>query len=412
MRMKRVLSINNLPNGSTGKIMIGINECAENNGYVCQAFYGNWSNCKIDKSNVSCFGNKMENMFHALIGKQLGKVGQFSYFGTRSLIAKIENFAPDIIHLHNIHLWVINFPLLFKYLSKKKIRIVWTLHDCWSFTGHCPYFTLCNCERWKVGCYDCPQLNRYPFAMIDSTKENWELKKKLFTSIDNLTIVTPSNWLASLVKESFLCDSEIRVINNGIDTNVFQPYDKVIAKNKYRVPNDSFIILGVAYEWEVRKGLDIFLKLAEVLDKSLFTIILVGTNKNIDKILPGNIMSIHRTNNQLELAEIYSMADIYLNPTREENYPTVNLEAISCGTPVVTFNTGGSPEMLNDTNGIVIKSNSFEETLDVVYKIQRKKIVFDRTLIRAYAKKNDAQERFRDYVRLYDEMLAIDSLNK
>lgn len=403
--MKKILIINSLPNGSTGKIMFGIKNCAEHNSYKCLALYGNWSKYYISGSNIIRFGTKIENIVHALLGKQFGIVGHLSHIGTRYLLSIIDKFKPDIVHIHNIHLWVLNYPMLFRYLYKQKIKIVWTLHDCWAFTGHCPYFTLCGCNRWKNGCYDCPQLGRYPFAKYDWTKQHWNLKKKIFDSIEDLTIVTPSKWLASLVRESFLNKKRIRVINNGIDISIFRPYDKTAIRKKYNIANDHFVILGVAFEWEERKGLDVFIRLANTLDKSKFVIVLVGTNSKLDKLLPKSIVSIHRTNNQIELAQLFSMSDVYLNPTREDNYPTVNMEAIACGTPVITFNTGGSPEMLSDKTGIVIGSNSFEETKEIIDKVYSKEIQFNKEDFQEAACRFNEEIKYQEYIDLYNELL-------
>ena len=261
----------------------------------------------------------------------------------------------------------INIPLLFKYIKKQNIKVVWTLHDCWSFTGICPHFDMIGCEQWKYGCKKCPMSLEFLLANNNSIAENYERKKFMFTGINKMTLVTPSKWLAGLVKQSFLGAYPIKVINNGIDLNIFKPTESDFRK-KYALEN-KYIVLGVAFGWGKRKGLDVFCELAKRLDNKRYQIVLVGTNDDVDKLLPKNIISIHRTQNQHELAEIYTAADLFVNPTREENYPTVNMEAIACGTPVVTFNTGGSPEILDETCGSVVEKNDIDGIYNEIKRV-------------------------------------------
>ena len=316
---------------------------------------------------------------------------------------KIDEFKPDIIHLHNLHDSYINLSMLFSYIKKHNVPAVWTLHDCWSFTGQCPHFTIVKCDKWKVGCHNCPQYKEYPASLYDNTKKMWQLKKKWFTGVKNMTIVTPSEWLAGLARESYLKQYPIEVINNGIDLNAFKPTHSNF-REQYGIPGDKYIVLGVSFGWGYRKGLDCFVEMAEKLGER-YQIVLVGTDNEIDKNLPQSIISIHRTQNQKELAEIYSAADVFAMPTREENYPTVNMEAIACGTPVVTFRTGGSPEMLDDKTGIVVEANNIEATEKAIKDICEKKRCNDEDYIVAYSKKFNMQKKFTDYIELYATVL-------
>jgi glycosyltransferase involved in cell wall biosynthesis len=257
---------------------------------------------------------------------------------------------------------------------------------------------MAKCEKWKAGCYECSQYKEYPEAFVDRTKQMWKLKRKWFTGVHDMVIVTPSIWLANLVKESYLKEYPVKVINNGIDLSVFKPTKSDFRKN-YQLPADKYILLGVSFGWGKRKGLDVFVELASRLDNR-FQIVLVGTDDVVDKQLPENIISIHRTQNQKELAEIYTAADLFVNPTREENYPTVNMEALACGTPVVTFNTGGSPEIITKDCGMVVNRNTVDELLDdIMYISQNHPITEESCLNRA--KNFDMNERFRDYADLY-----------
>ncbi len=205
--------------------------------------------------------------------------------------------------------------MLFSYIKKHNIRVIWTLHDCWSFTGHGPCFSFARCEKWKNGCGCCPQLKSYPATIIDNTAWLWEKKKNWFNGLKGITLVTPSEWLARLVQESFLSKYPVKVINNGIDLSIFKPTDSNF-RGKNGITDSQIILLGVAYNWSKKKGLDVFLSLAKRLPKE-YVIVLVGTNIKIDEQLPSDVISIHRTNSQEELAEIYSAADLFVNPTRE-----------------------------------------------------------------------------------------------
>jgi glycosyltransferase involved in cell wall biosynthesis len=325
--------------------------------------------------------------------------GCFSYFGTKELLRMIDKIHPDIIHLHNLHNWTINLPMLFRYIKKHNIAVVWTLHDCWGFTGKCPHFTLARCERWKTGCFDCAQVREYPQCFVDQTKLMWKLKKKWFTGVQNLTIVTPSQWLAKLVRESYLKEYPIKVINNGIDLNVFHPMQSDFRKRN-KIADDKYLLLGVAFGWGERKGLDVFIELSKRMSDQ-YQIVLVGTDSATDAQLPGNVISIHKTQNQKELAEIYSAADLFVNPTREENYPTVNMESIACGIPVLTFRTGGSPEIVDDTCGYVVNCDDVDAMEREIRRIASSRpYTKDQCLVKA--KSYDMNLKFEEYVKLYE----------
>lgn len=396
----KIVSINSLPNGSTGRIMCEIADMSRKDGFDAYCYWGSWY-FEIKEINVKYgrFGSSIENKISAVFSILTGLQNFGSIIGTISLIKKIKKINPDIIHLHNLHLWTINLPMLFKYIKKHNIKTVWTLHDCWAFTGHCPYFDIVGCNKWETGCYGCPQYKEYPKSLFDNSKIMYRLKRKWFTGVENMTIVTPSEWLASLVKESYLKDYPVKVINNGIDLNVFKPTESDF-REKYALEN-KYIVLGVAFGWGRRKGLDVFVELARRLDKEKYKVVLVGTDDNVDKLLPENIISIHRTQNQTELAKIYSAADVFANPTREENYPTVNMEALACGTPVVTFNTGGSPEMLDETCGAAVAKNDIDAMYNEIIRICEKKPYSLEACIKK-AKGFDKNEKFGEYIRLYE----------
>lgn len=395
----KAVEINICEYGSTGRIMLNIAEKLRKNGIEVYTFSRKWIKQESPNEYHGFFASFFENALHHILAFLTGLEGYFSFFGTLLLVKKLKKISPDVIHLHNLHGWYINIPVLFKYIKKNNVRIIWTLHDCWAFTGHCPHFDLIGCQKWQSGCFDCPLYKEYPSSLKDNSKTIYKLKKKWFTGIKDLTIVTPSQWLANLVRESFLGSYKIKVINNGIDLDIFKPTDSDF-RQKYNC-EDKFIILGVAFGWGRKKGLDIFIELSKRLGER-FKIVLVGTNEDVDKQLPENIISIHRTSNQAELAEIYSAADLFVNPTREDTYPTVNMESIACGTPVITFKTGGSPEILDETCGCVVPKDDIEKLYNEIIRIyEEKPFLKNDCLLNAKAFNKD--DRFNEYVSLYVE---------
>ena len=301
--------------------------------------------------------------------------------------------------MHNIHAWFIDVSLLFKFLEKTKAKVVWTFHDCWPFTGHCTYFSLIGCDKWKSACSNCPQLNKYPRTLVDNSKKQYYTKKRLFTNVNNLTIVTPSFWMKSLVAESFLRKSNTYVINNGVDISIFKP-SKLSFKRQFK----SNVILGVAFGWEKRKGIDVFVRIANDPDMSDFKVVLVGTTEAIERSLPKNIKTIRKTNDQRELAELYSKSLVLLNPTREDNYPTVNLESISCGTPVVTFDSGGSKESILDNCGIVVEKDDYEGVKNAIKEICLDQEKYRKECISKRAFFED-KKKYMEYLDLFNSLM-------
>lgn len=401
----KIAQINMLTNGSTGQIMFQIANTARSYGFKANTyspvpFVRGKKNKLISYKDHFWWGNRFESCAHYYLGALFGVNGLLSINGTRQLIGELKKFAPDVIHLHNLHGFCVNIPMLFNYIKKNNIKVVWTLHDCWAFTGHCPYFTMAKCEKWKTSCYNCPQYKEYPKSLFDNSKKMYRLKKKWFTGVDDLTIVTPSEWLAGLVRQSFLKDYPVKVIHNGIDLNVFKPTESDFRK-KYNIAENKYILLGVAFGWGKRKGLDVFIEIQQRLDKDKYQIVLVGTDDNADMLLPKEIISIHKTQNQTELAEIYTAADLFVNPTREDNYPTVNMEAIACGTPVITFNTGGSPEIIENTTGCVVESNDVNGLLREIVNIVNNNLFTMKDCL-LHSRDFSKEKKYREYLNLYE----------
>lgn len=379
--------------GSTGKICVAISDLLTEKGIENYILY---TIGRSNHPNGIRYMSDLEVKIQALKSRLMGNYGFQSKAATKRLIADMDRIAPDIVHLHNLHSHNVHLGMLFTYLKENKIKIFWTFHDCWAFTGYCPHYTMVGCYRWKDGgCYRCPQKSHYSW-LFDRSNILYEKKEKLLSGL-NLTIITPSRWMAEQVKMSFLKDYPVKVIHNGIDLSVFYPRESDFRK-RYHLEN-KYILLGVAFGWGPRKGLDVFSRLAERLDPEIFQIVLVGTDDKVDQHLPDNIISIHRTANQVELAEIYSAADLFVNPTREENYPTVNMESVACGTPVLSFNTGGCAEMLDDTCGRVVENNT-EALIDEITSIcSLKQYTIEKCVSKAY-EFND-QKCYSEYVRCY-----------
>ncbi len=394
----KVVQINSVCGvGSTGRIAVDISNKLNDEGIENYIFYG------IGESkykNAIKFGGEFNVRTHQLATRLLGKHGFYSKRATKELVEKIKNINPDIIHLHNIHGHYLNVEVLFKYLATSNKRVIWTLHDCWSFTGHCAYYDYVQCNKWKSECYSCPALKDYPKSLIfDRSKKSYNDKKRLFNSIKKMTLVTPSKWLAEEAKKSFLNRYPVQVINNGIDLISFNPNLSDFRK-KLDI-EDKFVILGLADVWEKRKGLQYFFDLAKDV-KSDEIIILVGLSKEQQKELPHNIIGISRTNSIKELAEIYSTADVFVNPTLEDNFPTTNLEALACGTPIVTFQTGGSHEAIDRETGIVVKKGNLKELLKAIGTIKiNGKLNYSRHCYARVKSKFDKNENFRGYIKIY-----------
>ena len=353
----KIAEINASNYGSTGNIMLSITEHMRKKGHqVLVCYPATKRNFAKQVEGSYIIGNIYSRNICLQLSKLTGREDLFFRSATLRLLRKLDHFQPDVIHLHNIHGWYINFPMIFSYIKRRNIRVVWTFHDCWPTTGHCSYFDMVGCDKWKTECGRCPIYRDYPESWLDNAAILHRAKKNVFLRVQDLTIVTPSKWLAEIVSQSFLKDYQVRVINNGIDLDIFKPTSSTF-RERYGL-GDNILLLGVAFGWAERKGLDVFIRLARELDEH-YRIVIVGTDETVDKQLPKNIISIHRTHDQKELAEIYTAADLFVNPTREENFPTVNIEALACGTPVLTFNTGGSPEIIDEKCGRTFEKDDF-----------------------------------------------------
>lgn len=400
-----IVEINTCNYGSTGNIMLQIAQTAESRGHnVWVAYHNHPQNRKKDVKNSILIGNKLAYYIHTKLSLYTGLNGCGSVFSTLKFLNEVKKLKPDLIQLHNLHNCYINLPMLFRFIKKRKIPVVWTLHDCWAFTGQCAHFDMIKCDKWKNGCHNCKQIHLYPSSYVDQTKLMWKLKRKWFSGAENITLVTPSRWMAEQIEQSFLGSYPIQVINNGIDLTVFEKKESDFRK-EHGIPSDKKILLGVSFGWGEKKGLDVFNTLAQKLDSEKYQIVLVGTNPETDKNLHQNILSVHKTNNQAELAEIYSAADIFINPTREEALGLVNIEANACGIPVVTFRSGGSPECICNESGSVVERDDIDAMEKEIIRICDKK-PFNKNNCRKQAKNFDMNLKFKEYIDLYEEIIA------
>lgn len=379
--------------GSTGKIVAQQYHQAEEHGDIPYVAYGR--GLSPDKYNIRGFkiGNKFDFYMHVLSNFFKGNSGFASKHVTHKFLSQLDEINPDIICLHNLHGFYIHVGMLFEYIKEHNIKVVWTLHDCWSFTGQCSHFDYAGCNKWiysgdpsAIHCHDCPiYRSDYPYSLFkDNSVNNYANKLSAFTGVKDLTIITPSEWLSNLVKQSFLKDYPVKVVHNTINTEIFKPSssDSIISLyekyNQYNLANKK-ILLGVANVWDDRKGLKYMLKLAEdICDE--YIVVLIGLNKHQIRSLThkykscctpkdkATLLLIARTENQKELATWYSASYAYINPTLQDNYPTTNLEAVACGTPVITFRTGGSPETIEEgKSGYIVEKEDYEGMLKCIF---------------------------------------------
>lgn len=402
--MRTLLQINVVVNwGSTGHIAEDIGQMVLSKGWKSYIAYGR--NERPSQSELIKVGTTRDMLWHGVQTRLLDRQGLASVRATRELLKQMDAIKPDIVHLHVIHGYYLNYPLLFRYLQQHKIPTVWTMHDCWSFTGHCAHYTAKGCNRWQTGCHHCPQLDTYPQSLwADRSKKNWQEKKAAFAALESLTLVPVSNWLADELRQSFLGDKPIVCIHNGVDTNVFSIKESDV-KERLGIAGRK-MLLGVASVWNKRKGLDDFCRLSEVLPPE-YALVLVGLSEKQLERLPKSVIGLSRTENVQQLAELYSTAEAFLNPTWEDNFPTTNLESLACGTPVITYRTGGSVEVITPNTGYVVEPGDMNGLLEKIKLVsQRGKDVY-RSLCRQYILDNFKKEdRYEEYFRLYERILS------
>lgn len=410
--MPKLLQINSCINRSTGRIAQQLGETAIDAGWESWIAYSARSECVPSKSNLIRVGSQLDARSHAIQTRLFDNHGLCSNISTRHLIRKIQDVAPDVIHLHNIHGYYLNYEILFNFLSLYGKPVVWTIHDCWAFSGHCVHYTDVNCNKWKSAslehCSKCPKLRDYPTSyLFDRSAKNYIQKRRAFNSVNNLTLVPVSYWLGDVLKESFIGRYPIKVIQNGVDLNTFYPREGMKFRMKHHI-EDKYIVLGVATGWSENVGLSDFIRLSQVLDER-FQVVMVGTTPAIDKMLPKNIISVNRTNDVNELAQIYSEANILFNGSFMETFGLVTAEAIACGTPALVYNSTACPEIVTKDTGYVVSPKAFDavvatlmEDINIPTELRKE----HKKICQEYAARHfDKNAKYKEYINLYNSLL-------
>lgn len=368
-RKMRVLIINEVcGTGSTGRICSDLAFELNKQGHEVKIAYGRHGyvpeNCKKYAIRI---GTIVDVLFHVLLARLFDKAGFGSMRATRCFIQWVKEYNPDVIHLHNLHGYYINVEQLFHYLKESNKKILWTLHDCWAFTGHSAACDAIECRKWIEGCENCPQKNIYPKSWVDCSRKNWKRKKALFSGVKNMEIITPSEWLLEEVKKSFLGNYNTSVIHNGIDTDIFKKTNNNYRK-KLNLNDHDVVILAVATVWNDFKGYKDYIKLSLLLDKQFKIVLVGGMTRAQEKQLPDRIIHIKKTYDIYEMVQLYNIADLYLNLTYCDTYPTVDLEAIACRVPLVTYRVGGSAEIAERFGGVSVARGNVQKIVQLLNK--------------------------------------------
>lgn len=400
--MKKLLQINPVikENTSTGKIMRTLGELAQAAGWESYVAYSRARDgVPPHSSRLVPVGNKADLLLHWVATRLFDAHGLASRLATRRFVARLRELNPDVIHIHNIHGYFLNYKILSRALAQMGKPVVWTVHDCWLYTGHCYHYASAGCERWKTGCHHCPQKKAFPASrLLDRSRRNWEDKKKAFCSIPGLTLVTVSRWMKGEIAQSFLGRVRCEVIHNGIDLDTFRPSPSAETALVY-----GTYYLAVASIWLPEKGLQDLEKLSSVLDADE-RLVVVGKRPSGHRF-PRNVVCLERTADAAALAALYTEAVALVNPTWQDNYPTVNMEAIACGTPVVSYRTGGSPESITPQTGRVVEQGDVEGLAEALHAIRRQGKEHFSKACRSYALAHfRAQDRFNDYIQLYESL--------
>ncbi len=388
-------------NGSNGAIARNIGHLVVQKGWNSYIAYGR-KHLPTKESKLIRIGTDLDVTLHGLISRLFDYHGLGSSISTNRFLKEVDRIRPDIVHLHNIHGYYINYKLLFNYLRVKQIPTVWTLHDCWPMTGHCAHFVSANCEKWRTGCNQCPLKKNYPKSLFfDRSEYNYELKKKLFTSLERLHVIAVSEWVGQYARDSFLGKYPVSVIHNGIDLGVFKPCKDYIFRQNIAKSTQK-IVLGVAVSWSNSKGIKEFVELSK---DNRFKVVMVGVDETLRKKLPNSILTVSKTESQEELAKYYSNADVFLNPTYADTFPTVNLESLACGTPIVTYRTGGSPEAISKETGLVVDCGDYMSLKKAVEQVSFSRIDYTNFCRKRAEILFNKDDRYKDYLKIYESLL-------
>lgn len=376
--------------GSTGGLVRDLHEACVAIG-ESKVFAGR---SPIQSKSVVRVGSLRDTIINGVSCRVFDNDGFSALSNTRKLINTLREEKFDIFHLHNLHGYYVNIELLFDFFKGIDTPVVWTLHDCWSYTGHCAYYDLVSCEKWKSECHTCPNKREYPSSLyLDKSNQNFLRKKRLYDDFDNLTIVTPSHWLSDEVSLSILADKDCNVITNGIHDDFFS---RKSVKRQER--SGKIRILGVAAVWSMRKGIEDFVRLADLAEGEL-AITLVGVDEKLKKRLPSSITCLPRTHSVNDLIDLYDEADYFFNPTYEETFGLVNAEAQSRGIPVISYNTGGCPETLHPKISYIVEKGGVNEAHKIMSAINY--CDQDIAELKDFASKFKSSTMIESYLELY-----------
>lgn len=399
--MPKLLQINSVVNtGSTGRIAEQLGVLAISQGWESYIAYGR--EARRSRSRLIKIGSKWDVNFHAIGSILTDRHGLFSKFATKRFLQQVDIIQPDVVHLHNLHGYYINVPMLLRYLKQKNIPTVITMHDFWLMTGHCAYINQ-SCDRWKTGCGNCPRLNQYPSAKFDNTKANWKWKASLFVDMPNVTLVPVSYWLGRYVDESLLKNVKQNVIYNGIDTNVFKPFDG--GASVVGVDWSKFTIMAIATRWTEANGYQDVMKLSSIIPDNS-QIIMVGLDGQQMSNLPKNIIGFRKTESFTQLQELYTKSDVIFNPNREVTFGLVTAEAMACGTPAIVLRDTAGEEIVDEQTGFVV--DTIEGVIDLIPRIRalEKKKMSDACRFRVNELFN-ADKQYQKYIDLYNAVINI-----
>ena len=407
---KKLLQIGiEVNSGSTGRIAEQIGSVAIKNGFESYITYARGFN--PSESKVFKIGNKFSFYMHVLRTRIFGGHLNGSKLSTLKLINFVKLIRPDIIHLHQIHGYYLHVPLLFDFLKKYNKPVVWTLHDCWAFTGHCTYFSLerKNCNKWTYECNNCPKINNYPKSIyFDNSRSSFYTKKRLFNSLQDLTIIGVSNWIANQAKLSFLNNNstEITTVLNGVDTKLFYPRrNRMQILEKFNLDKSKLYLIAAGTTWIKAKGLEDYRKLSKMLHKNI-QLILVGINSEIAAKMPSNIKCFKRTESQDELAELYSISEILLCLSYQESFGLTPIEAMSCGTPAIVYDNTALPELITKDTGDIVETGNLELVFLSIKKILNKgKEFYYQECINRVNNKYDNEITYNNYIKIYNKLL-------
>jgi putative colanic acid biosynthesis glycosyltransferase len=404
--MPKVIQINPVvKNGSTGRIVEQIGLVAINGGWESYIAYGGRPR-NTSKSRLIKIGTYFDQLIHALHTRFFDNHGFASVHATKRFIKILEQIKPDLIHLHNIHGYFLNLTILFDYIVNKGIPVIWTLHDFWPVTGHCSFFSDINCEKWKAGCHHCPKKKYYPKSIcIDNSEKNYYLKRKIFCSLKNISIISVSKWEENILRQSYLSKYPIFTIYNGVDLEIFKPMGGTDSlRSKLKIAN-KYVLLALATTWGARKGWYDYLKLSKILPEE-YIIVLVGLPWRKMKDLPKNIMGIKRTESVNELVSYYSMADIVLNLSYQETFGLTTVEGLACGTPCIVYNRTASPELIIPETGYIVEPGNIEQILQAIQRIVKNGKLHYSENCRLHAMRYfDVNDRYLEYLELYRSLI-------